>query len=68
MNKTADGPEVAELFQDGLFSKHGIPIRIVSDRDPKFASHYWTCLAEITNVRVNISTADHPRLMGSRRT
>lgn len=35
-SKDIDSPSAARLFEAHLFSKHGVPIRIVSDRDPKF--------------------------------
>jgi len=55
---------VAQLFEDHLFSKHGVPIRLVSDRDPRFISNYWSGLTEILNIRLNMSTADHPQTDG----
>ena len=56
--------EVAQVFQDRLFAKHGVPITIVSDRDPKFISNYWTGLTELLNIRLNKSTSDHPQTDG----
>lgn len=62
--ETIDAPEVAVIFQDSLFSKHGVPVAIVSDRDPKFKSKFWRGIAELTNVRLKMSTADHPQTDG----
>lgn len=62
--KSATAPEIAQLFQDHLFAKHGVPTKIISDRDPKFTSKYWKCLTEVLNVRLNMSTADHPATDG----
>ncbi len=42
------------LSLDVLFSKHGVPYRRVSDRYPKFKSHYWRGLVELTNVSLNM--------------
>ena len=39
-NKEVSSTEVAQLFQDHLFSKHGIPNVIISDRDPKFKAKF----------------------------
>lgn len=64
VNKTIKASEVANIFQERLFSKHGVPITIVSHRDPKFISNYWSCLAELTNIRLNLSTTDHPQTYG----
>ena len=62
--KDVDAPEVAQLFQDSLFSKHGVPVSIISDRDPKFTAKYWKCLTQLKNARLNMSTADHPQSDG----
>ena len=63
-HKDVTAPEVAQLFQDHLFTKHGTPITIISDRDPKFQARYWRSLAEQQNVKLNLSTADHPQTDG----
>ena len=63
-HKDITAPKVAQLFQDHLFSKHGVPIQIISDRDPRFISHYWGCLTELLNVLCSRSTADHPQTDG----
>ena len=36
----------------------------MSDRDPKFNSKYWRCLAELTNTKLNMSSRDHPQTDG----
>ena len=59
-----DETEVAALFQSRLFSQHGVPVVIVSDRDPKFNSKYWRGLAELTNTKLNMSSRDHPQTDG----
>ena len=55
---------VAQLLQDHLFSKHGTPRTIISDRDPKFTSRFWRSMTELKNVRLNMSTADHAQTDG----
>eukprot|EP00171_Calliarthron_tuberculosum_P021854 IDg21854t1 len=62
--KNVTAQQVAQLFQDRLFSLHGVPVKIISDRDPKFKSHYWASLTELLNVKRNMSTADHPQTDG----
>lgn len=52
--KSVSAPEVAQIFHDWVFSKHGTPVRIISDRDPKFTSNYWKGFTEIINVRLNM--------------
>lgn len=64
LTKTAKAIDIAQIFQDHLFSKHGVPEVIVSDRDPKFTSHFWASLTELLDIKLNLSTANHPQTDG----
>lgn len=66
MNENVDALRVAILFQNHVFSKNGTPNKLVSDRDPKFKSLYCKCLAELTNIRLNMSTEDNPQTANRR--
>ncbi|KAE8957102.1 hypothetical protein PR001_g31493, partial [Phytophthora rubi] len=59
---TAD--ESAELFLDLVFRHHGLPESIVSDRDPRFTSAFWTRLFALLGTRLLMSTAAHPETDG----
>ncbi|KAE9238092.1 hypothetical protein PF005_g375 [Phytophthora fragariae] len=59
---TAD--ESAELFLDLVFRQHGLPESIVSDRDPRFTSAFWTRLFALLGIRLLMSTAAHPETDG----
>ena len=50
----------AQLLQDAAFSKHGITVKMISDR-AKFKSNFWKSLAQLLNIKLNISTSDHPQ-------
>ena len=39
---TVTALELAYQFVDELFRFYGLPMVIVSDRDPKFTSDFWT--------------------------
>ncbi|KAG7559371.1 Ribonuclease H-like superfamily [Arabidopsis thaliana x Arabidopsis arenosa] len=41
IKKTGSADVLAQLYLDKIVSKHGVPISIVSDRDPKFTSIFW---------------------------
>ena len=38
---TATALEVARDVYDNIFSEHGLPLEIISDRDAKFTSEIW---------------------------
>jgi integrase-like protein/chromodomain-containing protein len=62
--KTIDGPEVARLYLVHLVPLFGLPKRIISDRDPCFASQFATTLCKALGIQQNLSTAFHPRTNG----
>ena len=61
---TDDTPRFAELFLKHVFSKHGLPTDIISDRGKLFVSKFWTSLCKLLDVRCNLSTAYHPETDG----
>nr|GEV60945.1 putative reverse transcriptase domain-containing protein [Tanacetum cinerariifolium] len=44
--------------------RHEIPISIISDRDPRFASNFWRSLQNALGTRLDMSTAYHPESDG----
>ena len=59
---TAEG--AADLFTREIVRLHGLPRSIVSDRDPKFTSEFWEKLFQRLDVKLAMSTADHPQSNG----
>nr|GEY83315.1 reverse transcriptase domain-containing protein [Tanacetum cinerariifolium] len=39
---------------------HGIPVSIISDRDPRFASNFWRSFQNTLGTKLDMSTAYHP--------
>ena len=62
--KMVTAKETADLFIKNIFRLHGLPRSIVSDRDPKFTSEFWTALFERLGTKLLMSTADHPQTDG----
>lgn len=57
-------PKLGFLLVDRLIRDHGIPKRIVSDRDKLFTSAYWKTLLGQMGTTLGLSTAYHPRTDG----
>jgi len=62
--KTIDGQGVAQLYFRHLFPWFGLPKRVISDRDPRFTSHFAQAICNALGIQQNLSTAFHPRTDG----
>ena len=63
--KTAiSAPEVAELFLHHVVREHGLPSRIVSDRDVRFTATFWQSFWAKLGTKLAMSTAYHPQTDG----
>jgi hypothetical protein len=58
------GEEMAALYTKHVFARYGPPMKIISDRDPRFASKFTRKLCKLLGIQQNISTAYHPRTDG----
>ncbi|GJX88355.1 putative reverse transcriptase domain-containing protein [Tanacetum coccineum] len=47
-----------------IVSRHGIPISIISDRDPRFTSRFWKSLQNALGTQLHMSTTYHPQTDG----
>ncbi|MBW0540655.1 hypothetical protein O181_080370 [Austropuccinia psidii MF-1] len=56
--------DTALLFWNNIISTCGVPKIIISDRDPKFTSEFWTNLYEMLGTKLVFSTAYHPQTDG----
>ncbi|SOV01837.1 uncharacterized protein UDID_18810 [Ustilago sp. UG-2017a] len=61
---TLDAPELAKLFLRHVYSKHGLPTSIVSDRGSEFTSHFWCSLSALLGIGNHFSSAYHPQSDG----
>ena len=56
--------QTAELYFREIFKIHGWPLRITSDRDPKFDAEVWRELWRLTGTTMSMTTANHPQADG----
>jgi len=56
--------ELAFMFVKEIWRLHGLPESIVSDRDTRFTSTFWTSLMQLLQVKLNHSTAFYPQSDG----
>ncbi|GJZ94195.1 putative reverse transcriptase domain-containing protein [Tanacetum coccineum] len=47
-----------------VFSRHGVPVSIISDHDSRFTSHVWQSLQEALGTQLEMSTAYHRQTDG----
>nr|GFD36432.1 reverse transcriptase domain-containing protein [Tanacetum cinerariifolium] len=56
--------KLARIYLKEFVTRHGIPILIISDRDPRFASNFWRSIQNTLGTRLDMSTAYHPKTDG----
>ncbi|MBW0572839.1 hypothetical protein O181_112554 [Austropuccinia psidii MF-1] len=56
--------DTALLFLNNIISTCVVPKIIISDRDPKFTSEFWTNLYDMLGTKLAFSTAYHPQTDG----
>ena len=58
------GLSIAQLYMDHVYRWFGLPMKIISDRDPQFTLHFGKALTEKLRIHQNLSTAFHPQTDG----
>ena len=63
--KTAiSAPQLARLFLSTVVRHHGMPERIISDRDPRFTAHFWRAFWSSMGSTLDMGAAYHPESDG----
>ena len=52
------------LYIREIVRLHGVPVSIVSDRDPRFTAHFWKSFQKAMGTRLTMSTTFHPQTDG----
>ncbi|XP_052880501.1 uncharacterized protein LOC128286819 [Gossypium arboreum] len=56
--------KLAKLYISVIVRLHGVPVSIISDRNPCFTSRIWQKLHEALGSRLDFNTAFHPQTDG----
>jgi hypothetical protein len=49
---------------DHVYRLHGLPVAIISDRDPIFTSNFWQSLFKLAGAELRLSSSYHPQIDG----
>ncbi|GJZ78641.1 putative reverse transcriptase domain-containing protein [Tanacetum coccineum] len=64
MNKKYKMEKLIQLYLKEIVCRHGVPVSIISNRDPRFASRFWRSLQGSLGTNLDMSTAYHPETDG----
>ncbi|GJS06444.1 putative reverse transcriptase domain-containing protein [Tanacetum coccineum] len=56
--------KLARIYLKEVVTRHGIPVSIICDRDPRFASNFWRSLQNALGTNLDMSIAYHPQTDG----
>src|SRR5947208_16476250 len=62
--KNVTAQQVACLYFDNIYKLHGLPKAIISDRDSKFTSDFWSTIQKLLGKGLFMSTVYHPQIDG----
>ncbi|GJT28761.1 putative reverse transcriptase domain-containing protein [Tanacetum coccineum] len=64
MRETDPNGKLARMYLKEVVMRHGIPVSIICDRNPRFASNFWRSLQKALGTNLDMSTAYHPQTDG----
>ncbi|GJT40193.1 putative reverse transcriptase domain-containing protein [Tanacetum coccineum] len=64
MRETDPIDKLSRMYLKEVVTRHGIPLSIICDRDPRFASNFWRSLQNALGTSLDMSTAYHPQTNG----
>ena len=59
-HETITSPELTKLFVAHMFSKHGVPSHVASDRGSEFVSHFFCSLRKALGMTLHFTSGYHP--------
>ncbi|GJQ93878.1 putative reverse transcriptase domain-containing protein [Tanacetum coccineum] len=64
MRETDPMDKLARMYLKEVVTRHRIPVLIIYDRHPRFASNFWRSLQNALGTNLDMSTAYHPQTDG----
>ncbi|GJS45630.1 putative reverse transcriptase domain-containing protein [Tanacetum coccineum] len=64
MRETDSMEKLARMYLKEVVTRYEIPILIIYDRDPRFASNFWRSLQKALGTNLDMSTTYHPQTDG----
>jgi hypothetical protein len=61
---TYTGLQLAELYMPRIVGFHGVPLRVVSDRETQVILNFWESLYETLDTHWNFSSSYYPQTDG----
>ncbi|GKC21911.1 putative reverse transcriptase domain-containing protein [Tanacetum coccineum] len=61
MRETDPMEKLARMYLKEVVTRHGIPVSIICDHDPRFASNFWRSLQKALGTSLDMSIAYHPQ-------
>ncbi|XP_073121549.1 uncharacterized protein [Henckelia pumila] len=55
---------IARLYIQEIMRIHGVPLSIISDRDPRLTSWFWGSFQRVLGTTMSLSTTYHPEIDG----
>ncbi|GJT72640.1 putative reverse transcriptase domain-containing protein, partial [Tanacetum coccineum] len=64
MRETDPMDKLARMYLKEVVTRHGIPLSIICNRDPRFTSNFWRSLQNALGTSLDMSTVYHPQTDG----
>ncbi|GJU73717.1 putative reverse transcriptase domain-containing protein [Tanacetum coccineum] len=64
MRETDLMDKLARMYLKEVVTRHGIPLSIIYDHDPRFTSNFWRSLQNALGTSLDMSIAYHPQTNG----
>ncbi|GJT65930.1 putative reverse transcriptase domain, ribonuclease H-like domain, aspartic peptidase domain protein [Tanacetum coccineum] len=64
MRETNPMEKLARMYIKEVVTRHAIPVSVIYDHDPRFASKFWRSLQKALGTNLDMSTTYHPQTDG----